>query len=63
MPVPMAVLPVVAFGCGAAWSTSPWLAVATAVLAVGHLPNSLRTGQALRSGPTPAGGVSREARG
>lgn len=49
VPVPMAVLPVVAFGCGAAWSTSPWLAAATVVLAVGHLPNSLRTARMLRA--------------
>ncbi|WP_244928456.1 hypothetical protein [Nocardioides sp. W7] len=43
LPVPMAVLPVAAFACGALWSGSPWLAVATVVLAAGHLPNSWRT--------------------
>ncbi|HTW18350.1 MAG TPA: hypothetical protein VMF51_24715 [Nocardioides sp.] len=62
VPVPMAVLPVVAFGCGAVWSASPWLAAATAVLAVGHLPNSLRTGRLLRADPARTGGVSPDGR-
>jgi len=63
VPVPMAVLPVVAFGCGACWSTSPWLAVATVVLAVGHLPNSLRTSRLLYAAPARAGDASPDGRG
>jgi hypothetical protein len=63
VPVPMAVLPVVAFGCGAVWSTSPWLVVATVVLAVGHLPNSLRTSRLLPADPARAGGAGPKRRG
>jgi hypothetical protein len=40
LPVPMAVFPVLAFGLAAAWGASPWLAVATVVLAAGHIPAS-----------------------
>ncbi|WP_314138877.1 hypothetical protein [uncultured Plantibacter sp.] len=40
VPIPMAVLPVVVFLCAAAWLSNPWIAVAAAVLAAGHLPVS-----------------------
>ncbi|WP_285027418.1 hypothetical protein [Plantibacter sp. ME-Dv--P-122b] len=40
VPIPMAVLPVVVFFCAAAWLSNPWIAVAAAVLAAGHLPVS-----------------------
>jgi len=41
IPVPMAVLPVVAFLATAAWLSNPWIALAAVVLAVGHIPSSL----------------------
>lgn len=46
-PVPMAVLPVVVFGGVAVWMLSPWVGVATAVLAAGHVTvsKSIRTQQ------------------
>jgi len=37
VPIPMAVLPVLAFACAAAWVPSWWLGLAAATLAVGHL--------------------------
>ncbi|NUJ87178.1 hypothetical protein HOW07_04050 [Plantibacter sp. MCCC 1A11337] len=40
VPIPMAVFPVVVFFCAAAWLSNPWIAVAAAVLAAGHLPVS-----------------------
>ena len=40
IPVPMAVFPVLAFAFAALWLASPWLGIAVAVLAVGHLANS-----------------------
>lgn len=46
MPVPMALLPVVAFLAGAAWLENPWVAIAAAVLAAGHIPSSLITARA-----------------
>ena len=48
IPVPMAVLPVVAFGLAAVWGWSPWLALAAGVLAVGHITNSVAAWRALR---------------
>lgn len=41
VPVPMAILPVVAFLATAAWLANPWIALAAVVLAVGHIPSSL----------------------
>ena len=41
VPVPMALLPVGAFLAGAAWLQNPWIAIAAAVLAAGHIPSSL----------------------
>lgn len=40
VPVPMAILPVLAFGVGAIWLASWPLAVASVVLAAGHVPTS-----------------------
>ena len=40
LPIPMAVLPVLAFGLAAAWAASWWLGIAVVLLAVGHLANS-----------------------
>jgi hypothetical protein len=41
LPVPMAVLPVVAFLATGAWLGNPWIMAAAIVLAVGHIPASL----------------------
>ncbi|KJL19671.1 hypothetical protein RN51_03014 [Microbacterium oxydans] len=41
VPVPMALFPVGAFLAGAAWLQNPWIAIAAAVLAAGHIPSSL----------------------
>lgn len=41
VPVPMAILPVVAFLATAAWLSNPWIAIAAVVLAIGHIPSSL----------------------
>ncbi|GGC96799.1 hypothetical protein GCM10011512_24780 [Tersicoccus solisilvae] len=38
VPVPMAVLPVVAFLATAGWLSNPWIAVAAVILAAGHIP-------------------------
>jgi hypothetical protein len=43
IPVPMALLPVAAFLSGSAWLQNPWIAIAAAVLAAGHIPSSLIT--------------------
>ncbi|AIQ33727.1 MULTISPECIES: hypothetical protein [Paenibacillus] len=40
IPIPMAVLPVCAFGLAAIWGRSIWLSVAVVCLAIGHLANS-----------------------
>lgn len=40
IPVPMALLPVMVFLCTSAWLSNPWIALAAAVLAVGHIPAS-----------------------
>ncbi|WP_100344662.1 hypothetical protein [Compostimonas suwonensis] len=40
IPVPMAVFPVLAFAATAGWLGTWWLAAATVVLAVGHLPTA-----------------------
>lgn len=41
VPVPMAITPVLMFFATAAWLSNPWIAVAAAVLAAGHIPASL----------------------
>jgi hypothetical protein len=41
IPVPMALLPVLAFAATAAWLSNPWIAGAAAILAAGHIPVSL----------------------
>lgn len=43
VPVPMAILPVVAFAASAAWLSNGWIALAAAVLAAGHIPASVLT--------------------
>lgn len=43
MPVPMAILPVVAFASTAVWLSNGWIALAAAVLAAGHIPASALT--------------------
>ena len=48
VPAPMAILPVVVFLAGAGWLSSPWIAVAAVVLAVGHIPVSLSAARAVR---------------
>lgn len=40
IPIPMAVLPVCAFGLAAVWGKSIWLSIAVVCLAIGHLANS-----------------------
>jgi hypothetical protein len=40
IPIPMAVLPVCAFGLAAMWGKSIWLSIAVVCLAIGHLANS-----------------------
>lgn len=40
IPIPMAVLPVCAFGFAAIWGRSVWLGMAVVCLAIGHLTNS-----------------------
>jgi len=41
VPVPMAILPVVAFAAAAAWLGNGWIALAALVLAAGHIPASV----------------------
>ncbi|WP_241248894.1 hypothetical protein [Rhodococcus sp. X156] len=53
VPVPLAVLPVLALGCAAAWGRSVWLGTAVVVLAAGHWPTSWRTWRRLEQ-PTAA---------
>ncbi|MET3860535.1 hypothetical protein ABIE38_001457 [Dietzia sp. 2505] len=48
VPAPMAILPVVVFLAAAGWLSSPWIAAAAVVLAVGHLPVSLSAARAVR---------------
>lgn len=48
VPVPMAVLPVLAFLSAAVWLSNPWIAGAAVVLAAGHLPVSLAMARAVR---------------
>ncbi len=40
IPIPMALAPICAFGFASVWGMSPWLGIAVAVLAAGHIPNS-----------------------
>jgi hypothetical protein len=47
LPIPMAVLPVVAFLAAGAWLQSWWIVASAVVLAAGHLPNSWATRAAL----------------
>jgi len=47
VPVPMAVLPVLAFLATALWLSNPWIAVAAVVLAVGHIPSAVRIARAV----------------
>jgi hypothetical protein len=47
IPVPMAILPVLAFFFAAAWLTNLWIAVAAFVLAAGHIPVSLVAARAV----------------
>ena len=49
LPIPMAVFPVLAFALSAVWAESPWIGLAAAVLAVGHLTVSWRSWQALNA--------------
>jgi hypothetical protein len=37
IPIPLAVIPVCAFGCAALWGRSLWLGAATVILAIGHI--------------------------
>lgn len=39
--MPMALLPVMAFLCGAGLLANPWTAVAATILTAGHIPASL----------------------
>lgn len=50
IPVPMAVFPVLVFLAGAAWLSSPGIAVAAVVLAAGHIPASFVIARSLRPG-------------
>ena len=50
IPIPMAVFPVAAFALSAAWTWSPWLAIAVVALAIGHLGNSWAIRGSLRVG-------------
>lgn len=43
IPIPMAILPVLAFGFAAVWGKSVWLGIADILFAVGHIANSLHT--------------------
>jgi len=46
IPVPMAIAPVVAFLGAAVWLSNPWIAGAAVVLAMGHIPASVRIARA-----------------
>jgi len=43
IPIPMAILPILAFGFIAMWGKSIWLGVASIVFAIGHIANSWYT--------------------
>lgn len=47
VPVPMAILPVIAFAAAAAGLGNPWLAAAAFILGVGHIPASIIRARAL----------------
>lgn len=47
---PRAVLPVVYLGSAAAWLSNPWIAVASVVLAAGHIPAAVVTARATGAG-------------
>ncbi|WP_307318763.1 hypothetical protein [Microbacterium sp. SORGH_AS_0862] len=51
IPVPMAVIPVLAFAVTAVWLCAPWLAAASGALALGHIPVSLAVARSCRSTP------------
>lgn len=48
IPVPMAVLPAVAFVLGGLWLSNPWVIGAGALLAAGHIPSAILIARALR---------------
>lgn len=47
LPVPMAILPVAIFAAAACWLSNPWIGVAAAVLAAGHIPAAVITARSL----------------
>lgn len=47
VPVPMAVLPVVALLATGAWLSNVWIAGAAVVLAAGHIPSAVLTAQTI----------------
>jgi len=51
VPVPMAILPVAVFFSAAAWLSNPWIALAAAILAVGHIPASAIIARGERARP------------
>ncbi|MFS0854405.1 hypothetical protein [Microbacterium sp. 179-I 3D4 NHS] len=50
LPVPMALLPVVAFLATGAWLSNPWIAGAGVILAAGHIPAALVIARHLTGG-------------
>lgn len=50
VPVPMAIVPVLAFLSAAAWLSSPWLAASALILAAGHVPASVLRARATGGG-------------
>ena len=46
VPVPMAIVPVLAFLGAALWLSNPWLAASALILAAGHVPASALRAQA-----------------
>lgn len=51
VPVPLALLPILAVTACAGWLASPWILAAGVILAAGHLPISLQIAQRLRNEP------------
>jgi hypothetical protein len=51
VPVPMALVPVLAFASAAVWGRSVWLGAAVALLASGHVPVSLHARRTRPEGP------------
>ncbi len=52
IPVPMAVFPVLAFASAALWARSPWLGIASATLAIGHIASSRHSYRLLKDTDT-----------